>query len=196
MSRLRAQRGFSIVETLVALGTAGVVASVALPVTGRTLGGLRLKGDAQAIGNSVSLAKMRAASSFSRARLYADLDTNAYVVQVWDRTANTWITEGGLVRLSGGVSFDLGGVGEPPPNTQVAIGQSDACQDDDGNDIGGTACIVFNSRGIPVDAVGAPTGRGALYVSDGMGVYGTTLTATPLIRLWWSPAGRAAWVEQ
>jgi hypothetical protein len=38
---------------------------------------------------------MRAASSFSRARLFADLDANQYILQVWDRTANTWVTEGG-----------------------------------------------------------------------------------------------------
>jgi hypothetical protein len=63
-------------------------------------------------------------------------------------------------------------------------------------DIGNTACIVFNSRGIPVDPVGAPIGRNALYITDGTGVYGTTLTATPLVRLWWSPVGRDAWVEQ
>jgi prepilin-type N-terminal cleavage/methylation domain-containing protein len=196
MDHPRTAQGFSLVEIMVAVAVVGVVAVVALPVTGRTLGGLRLKGDAQAITNSVALTKMRAASSFSRARLFVDLDANRYFVQVWDRTANTWVTEGGDVRLSGGVAFGLGGISVPPPNTQVAIGQSDVCQDDDGNDIGNTACIVFNSRGIPVDAVGSPTGRNALYVTDGTGVYGTTLTATPLVRLWWSPAGRDAWVEQ
>ena len=59
--------------------------------------------------------------------------------------------------------------------------------------IGNTSCVIFNSRGIPVDAGGAPTGGNGLYITDGVGVYGVTVTATPLVRLWWSPATAAVW---
>jgi prepilin-type N-terminal cleavage/methylation domain-containing protein len=196
MTRVAQEHGFSMMEMLLVTAVVGIVAVIALPMTGRTVGGLRLKGDAQGLSNSVALTKMRAASSFSRARLYADLGMNWYMVQVWDKVADAWVTEGSPVRMSGAVSFSTGGIGQPPPNTQVAIAQSDPCFDGEGNAIGGTACIVFNSRGIPVDGDGSPTGRNALYISNGVGVYGVTITATPLVRLWWAPAGRAAWVQQ
>jgi len=55
---------------------------------------------------------------------------------------------------------------------------------------------VFNSRGIPIASDGSPTGDDALYVTDGTAVYGTTLTATPFVRLWYSPASRVNWVKQ
>ena len=64
-------------------------------------------------------------------------------------------------------------------------------------DIGNTACIVFNSRGIPVDATGNPDGNGAiLHHRHETGVYGVTVSATPLVRLWWSPAATTAWVHK
>jgi hypothetical protein len=187
-----------MVELMAAVGVMGIIAAVSLPMVGRTLGGMRLKGDAQGIMNSVALTKMRAASRFSRARLYVDLSTHTYVMQTLNKTTKAWEIEGGAVQLSYGVNFGLGGLGTPPPNTQVAIGQSSNCKDnnDPPNDIAGTACIVFNSRGIPVDSAGSPTGGNALYITDGTGVYATTVTATPLVRLWWSPVFNEAWVEQ
>ena len=43
--------------------------------------------------------------------------------------------------------------------------------------IANTACIMFNSRGVPIDSTFAPTGDDALYVTDGMAVYGVTVAA-------------------
>ena len=51
-------------------------------------------------------------------------------------------------------------------------------------DITNTACIIFNSRGIPVDNTGSPTGLDAVYVTDGTSVYGITVAATGFIRTW------------
>ena len=39
-------------------------------------------------------------------------------------------------------------------------------------------------RGLPVDRTGSPYGNDALYVTDGVGVYGITVGATGFIRLW------------
>jgi hypothetical protein len=44
-----------------------------------------------------------------------------------------------------------------------------------------------------VDDAGDLTGGNGLYITDGVGVYGVTVTATPLVRLWWSPVTAAAW---
>ena len=174
----------------------GVISVISLPSVFRTTEDQRLKGDGRAIAQMVGVAKMRAASKFSRARLFVDLDSNTFGLQYWDKTLNDWVTEGGMTLLSRDVTFGFGGLDAPPPNTQPAIGQSVACTDAGGNAIGNTACIVFNSRGIPIDNVGAPLGDNAIYVTNGVGVFATTLTATPLIRLWWSPANAVAWVRQ
>ena len=185
-----------MIEILGVVAIIGIVAAIALPMTARTMGDARLRGDAQSIAQTISLAKMRAAASFSQARIFVTLDTNTFFVQVWDKDTNSWVTEGGATPASTGVTFGFGGLAAPPPNTQAAIGLSPQCEDDAGNPIGNSSCIVFNSRGIPIDGTGAPVGDNALYVTDGVGVYGATLTATPLLRLWWSPASNASWVMQ
>jgi prepilin-type N-terminal cleavage/methylation domain-containing protein len=190
------QQGYSILEILVAAALIGIVSAMTLPMSVRAVGDLRLRGDARAVSNTVALAKMRAASAFTRARVFVDLSSDVMMVQTWNKADETWDTEGGSVSLSSGVTFGFGGLTEPPPDTQAAIAQSPQCLDDDGEPLGNTACVVFNSRGIPIDSAGAPMGDNALYITDGVGVYGTTLTATPLVRLWWSPSNTTAWVKQ
>jgi hypothetical protein len=128
--------------------------------------------------------------------VFVDLTSSDFLLQTWNRNTETWESEGGVISTEDGVAFGFGGLTTPPPDTQAEIAQSAVCLDDDGEEIGNTACIVFNSRGIPIDDEGAPTGNNALYITDGVGVYGTTLTATPLVRLWWSPATASAWVKQ
>jgi Tfp pilus assembly protein FimT len=191
--------GFSTIELLATLGVIGIVAATALPSTTRTLADLRLRGDARGVHNAVALAKMRAAARYSRERIYVDLTNNTYHLEYLDRsvTPAAWQNEKDpTVYLQSGVSFGFGGIPTAPPNTQAAIGQSAACKTATGNDIAGSACIVFNSRGIPVDGSGNITGNSALYVTDGTSTYGVTLSATPLIRLWWTTADSALWVQR
>jgi prepilin-type N-terminal cleavage/methylation domain-containing protein len=197
MARKAGQHGFSLVEMLAVVLLIGVISVISLPSVFRTTEDQRLKGDGRAISQMVGVAKMRAASKFSRARLFVDLDQNSFNLQYWDKTLNNWVTEGGTTLLSTGVQFGFGDLDTPPPNTQVAIAQSLPCTDAGGGAIGNTACIVFNSRGIPINPVtGGPLGDNAIYLTNGVGVFATTLTATPLIRLWWSPANTVAWVRQ
>ena len=73
---------------------------------------------------------------------------------------------------------------------------SPPCKTKTGTDIANTSCVVFNSRGIPVDGSGNITGESGLYVTDGVGTYGVTLSATPLVRLWWTRADEAQWVQR
>ena len=63
--------------------------------------------------------------------------------------------------------------------------------------------IVFNSRGVPIGPSGAPTGTeppiatDALYVTDGSAVYGATVSATGMIRLWQTrPTATPTWTLQ
>jgi type II secretory pathway pseudopilin PulG len=189
--------GFSTIELLAALGIIGIVAAMAVPSTARTMADLRLQSDARNLHNAVALAKMRAAARYTRERIFVDLAGKSYQLQYWDKSAARWQNERDSNALGFGVGFGYGSISTPPPNTQSAISQSPACQNDAGSPITETACIVFNSRGIPIDpSNGSPTGNSALYVTDGTATFAVTLSATPLIRLWSTRANDASWVHR
>jgi len=185
----RSSRGFSLVEIMVVVGLIGVVSAVAVPMMGNALGFFRLSGDARSTANAISLAKMRAASVFGRVRLYADLSTNRFHLETFDKTTSTWVVDGGITSLSQRVTFGYGVVSAPPNNTTPVINQAPLCKSNAVPpalpvDIANTACIIFNSRGTPIDSTGAPNSLGALYLTDGTAVYGITLSATGMIRTW------------
>ena len=194
------ERGYTLIDTLIVIAIVSIVAAIALPQTNSMMGGYKLKGNAQAINNLVGLAKMRAAARFSRARVYADLGARTFRLQVWNKTTNQWVDDGGTTPLADGVSFGFTGITQAPPNTQAALGQSPLCTNNAGANIANTACISFNSRGMPVTnalpPAGVVTGNSGLYIMDSSSVYGTTVTMTPLIKSWWSPARNNAWVRQ
>ena len=190
------EAGYTAIQLLVAVGIIGVVSATAMPSTFRVLAEMRLSGDARDLHNTVGLAKMRAATRYTRERIYVDLTTNTYKLQYWDKTTSGWLDEQGSTNLSTSVSFGFGSTQTPPPNTQTAIGQSPSCTDNAGAAITGSACIIFNSRGVPVSSTGSPTGNSAFYLTDGGITYGVTLSATPLIRLWSTRAGTSLWVQR
>ena len=198
--RRHSEGGYTLIEIMVVCALVGIVAAMAVPSTQSMMAGYRLKGDAQGINNLVALAKMRAASLYSRARVYADLNARTYQLQTWDKTNNQWVADGGTNTLAIGVNFGVGGITIPPANTQAAIGQSPQCTDNAGGAVANTACITFNSRGMPVDnslpPAGGVIGNSALYITDGVTVYATTITTTPLIKMWWSPNSDNKWVRQ
>jgi hypothetical protein len=138
---------------------------------------------------------MRAASDFSRARIFIDLTAHTHHLERWNKITSAWEVEGGVTALSSGVSFSFGPVTVPPPNTQATIGQASQCLDDMAMPIANTACIMFNSRGVPIDATFAPTGADALYLTDGSAVYSVTVAATGMLRLWRAlPVAVPTWV--
>jgi prepilin-type N-terminal cleavage/methylation domain-containing protein len=196
MKRLCSNLGYSLVEIMAAMAVLGVLAAFAVPMVAATTSGVKLRDEAEAVSNLVSLAKMRATSQFAKSRVYVDLSAETYVLQLWDRVAGAWTNDGSAVTLPSGVDFSFGKLDTPPPNAQDAIGFAAACTNDKDEVIDKTACINFNSRGIPIDTLGAPVGGNAFYLTDGTGVRAITVTATPLIRNWWSSAGAPGWVRQ
>lgn len=196
---LHGSRGYSLIEMMIVAGLTVVVAAIAIPMSGNALGYFRLSGDAKKISATATLAKMRAASNFSKSRLYVDLSTKTYHVETYQKTGTPgWVWEGGSTDLSQGVSPGFGSLATPPANTQGTIGQAPQCLADDGTAIGNTACVVFNSRGIPIDpsASDAPTTADAIYVTDGATVYGVTVLVTGNIDVWHSGSSTAAWTKQ
>jgi prepilin-type N-terminal cleavage/methylation domain-containing protein len=195
------EHGFSLIDVLMVVALIGIVAAIAVPVTGNAVAGQKFKNDAQAVTNMVGLAKMRASATYSRARVRANITARTFALERWDKTAGQWVAEGVSTRLSNGVTFSFGAIAAAPPNTQAALGFSPACRSGitaASGAIANTACIVFNSRGLPVDGGGLAFGGHALYLTDGIGVAATTVTATPRIRRWWTPGrlGTAYWREQ
>lgn len=192
----RSDGGYSLIEVMVAMTVLAVLGSFAVPMVESTTNGIKLRDRAEAVSNLVGLAKMRATSQFSKSRVYVDLISDSYVMQLWDRDAGTWVDDEAAVTLPSGIEFGFAQVDEPPPNTQDTIGFAAACTNDLDQPIDKTACINFNSRGIPIDAAGSPVGGNAFYLTDGTGVRAITVTATPLIHNWWSSAAAPGWIRQ
>ena len=190
------QRGMSLVELLVVIGIFGVVAAIAIPVGPTAVRSYKIAGHAQAISYQISLAKMRAASSFTRARVYVDFALRTYRLELWDRTASTWTTEGPVEQMLQPIEFGFGSAEVPPPNTQGSIAQPAPCRDSGGAAIADSGCVMFNSRGIPIDSTGAPTGANAVYLTDGSSVYTTTVAASGMTQLWWTPNNVISWLRQ
>ena len=189
-------RGFSLIETLVAVALVGIVASIGVPMTGNLLSSSRIVGDTRSLTNAITLAKMRAAASFQQARVYVDLSSSTYRIETRRAAGLAWVLDQGPTSLSTQVSFGFGNLASAPPNTQAAIAQSPACLTTAGAAIGNTACVVFNSRGIPIDSTGAPTGIDAVYANDGRAVDGVTVSATGLVRMWARSPNGSTWTRQ
>jgi hypothetical protein len=174
---------------------------------------LRIAGDVRDLNGMTAEAKMRAAQDFTHARVRANLDANTFQLEVWDKTANggagCWKTEGDSVNpctvagsavqpLSAGVTFGFAGASAAFPNPQTIVMQAPACGvgvagGAAGGVIEGTACIEFNSRGIPVAASDSPTANDALYVTDTKTVYGVTVLASGLMQQWTTGTSNTAW---
>jgi prepilin-type N-terminal cleavage/methylation domain-containing protein len=191
-ARAASDTGFSLIEMMMVVAIIGVLAAITVPMSGNALRFLKISGDARDLSNAAAVAKMRAAAKFTQARLYMDVTGKTFYIQTFDKTVTVpcpvgcWVTDGGTNQLSSTVSYSFGPVSAAPPNTQATIGQAPQCMTAAATPvaIANTACMIFNSRGLPVDATGSPYGNDAVYVTDGSAVYGITVAATGFIRLW------------
>jgi type II secretory pathway pseudopilin PulG len=202
-------RGFSTLELLLVMAVSLVIAAFALPGFEQVKRTLRISGDARNLNGAINQAKMQAAADFTETRVYIDLganNINTFHVDMWNKVNNCWQVIGDdftkrpclvpgvspVQYLSQGVSFGTGGVAAPPVNTQIAISQGPggfSCAPVNGKRVGQqptTACIQFNSRGIPIDINngGVPTGNGAFYITDNTQTYGVTVGAAGLSQVW------------
>lgn len=185
MTRPLRDAGFSAVELLIAVAIIGSIAALAAPISGNMIEDIRLRGDAQGLSSAVALTKMTGAARFTRARLRVNQAAGTYQVETWQTTGTPgWVLEGGVQQLSTGGQFGAGPVTTPPPNSQAVFGQPAACLNDEGDVIAGTSCVIYNSRGLPITAAGAPITTQVVYMRGPTGVFAIVVGATGQMQVW------------
>jgi type II secretory pathway pseudopilin PulG len=207
----RRQAGYTTLEMLVVVGMSIIITAIAVPTYVRTTAYLRVAGDLRDLNGMTALAKMRAAADFTHARAYIDRNANTFHLEVWNKAGNggagCWQTDGDVanactvigtspvLNLGQGDTFGAGGLTAGPTVAQQPIPAQAACQAINGGTgtIANTACIVFNSRGIPIDGNNSPVATGAFYLTNGTVVDAVTVSATGSIQSWTTPIAGANW---
>jgi len=173
----RASRGFTTIELVVALAVFLIVAALVIPNALTMAEAFRASASVRSIAAQLQLAKMRAAADFTQTQVNCNLAGRSCQLQVCTTkgavTCTTYTNDtkdGALYNLPSNVGFGFGGT-NTPAGTQTPIQN--------------TPQIVFNSRGIPIDNAGAPTGNYGLYMTDNAGhTYAVTIYATGKIASW------------
>jgi prepilin-type N-terminal cleavage/methylation domain-containing protein len=199
------ERGFTMIEMLLVVSISIILVAFAAPKYLTIRNSLRASGDVRSIADVMGQAKLRAASDFTHARVYADLNGNTFQLQVWYKAGNSgsgcWVVDsdatntcityngsapsGAVVSLSQGDAFGYGTLTAGPTAGQTTIAQAGQCLDNSSSTISQTACIVFNSRGVPINgSTFAPVATDALYLTNGTVVGGVTISATGSLQTW------------
>lgn len=198
MTRRPHDHGFSAVELLIALAIIGSLAAISLPISGGMIDDIRLRGDAQGLSSAVALTKMTAATKFSRSRLHVNEPAGTWQIETWQSTGTPgWVVDGGTHQLSYRDQFGAGPLTTAPPNTQSVVAQPSPCLAADDTTIAGTACLIFNSRGLPVSGSGAPMTTQVLYMRGPTGIFAIVLGATGQMQVWRTTStSNGAWRQQ
>lgn len=189
----RNERGFTFVQLLFVVAIVLILSALALPSFLNSSRPMRMRNDANALADLIVMARMRAATEFSRTQVYCtpspasgpafcQLKSLAYP------GTGSYTAETQTVYLSPGVSFGIPStITTSVPNQTSGAYQGDA-QQYTPIAASNTAhpVIVFNSRGLPIDPNGGTivTGDYALYLKDTAGSYyavSVNLTGRPAL---------------
>ena len=207
MCRLRG-RAFTMLEMLVVVTLAGVVAAMAIPQAYYAVKAYRLHADASALADQLNIARMRAASQFApyrevvnassgtywREKLCGDTSTSAdsACASAYNALTTAGI-EGGTQYAIEGDSFSSCRPSFLVASTYPGTIEADPSPCPDPID------IYFNTRGAPVDSNGSPLGNGGAVVyvrnQDDL-VDAVTVSIGGAVTVWNWDTGSSSWMKR
>ena len=178
--RVEACSGFSMIELLIVMAVMSAMAAISLPSVQRTLRTYRILGDARGIAQTLTLAKMRSAANFTIEAVNWDPSNKSFSMKYFRKNPAQFEPDVSTqsLNLTTGVSLGL-----PASGPSTAVGANN------------TSGILFNSRGLPVDASFNPIDTPqALYFNNGTDYYAVSVAVTGRIQTW--KYSDSTWVVQ
>ncbi len=170
--------GFSLVEILIVLSLASVLAATAIPIVTSSLRDMQLAADAQNISSALSAARLKAKSTMTPYRISLDLGNNRWSLEKFNSNTGQFELEQDVNQLSSG----LAGSGirfMAKSESHPGIFPSES-----------SGTITFNTRGIPVDINNRPTSDNIVYISRPGSDYAISATLTGKVQVWKNKEGR------
>jgi len=168
------EHGFSLAEIMVAVVLLLLFAALTVPSLTTALNAWQLNADARKISTTLMSAKLRTTSQATRYRVHFDVPNNSFNCQRFNRTTGNYvdIADESAVTLSDGIS-----------NSRIRL-TADSPSGPTGFPTTSSEFVIFNSRGIPVDNGGVPTGANVVYLSNSSTSYAVTVSQVGRIQLW------------
>jgi Tfp pilus assembly protein FimT len=155
----RSQSGFSVLELLLVVAVIVTMLAFAIPSYNQVSHGYAIRNDADNVAGLLTQARMRAASTFARARVTCDTTTKKCTLST-KKINGAWTNDPQVVTLSKNVAFGIpsgttNGVGNQTAAVQGSTGQTNPYY------------VEFNSRGQPIDdTTGNAASTYGLYITD------------------------------
>jgi len=157
------QTGFSLIELMIVIAIIGTFISVALLNITSVRRNYGVINDTGKLSALVTLARMRAVSTFSRVQVLCNNVTNQCSLQTKPYGSSTWSADSNkqTLTLTQGVSFGV------PPGVSAGVGGQSSTTPYQGSSAQSISyAVILNSRGLPIvdNATGTSVSDYALYL--------------------------------
>lgn len=204
-ARRQAASGFSLIELLIVVAVSVVVAAIAIPQVMTMLNSYRMSSSAKSLAYQLRMARFRAVSNYTLARLNCSTSATPASCQIetctsqagnglCNTTSTAWtIDSGGAQPLPAAVYFGFGTIGASPKDSSGNPVQSTVAQSNP---------IAFNSRGLAVDISGTtqiPKTDNVLYIRDKSNqsndnaCYAVTVSSVGTVAVWQFSSATGSW---
>jgi prepilin-type N-terminal cleavage/methylation domain-containing protein len=164
--------GFSLIELMVILALAAILSAIAIPTLSSAMRDMQLASDARSISSALNVARVKATTLMTPYRIQFDLDENKWSLQKYDSSANSFVVELDVNRLSTGIV-----------SSGISFGKNEGTGEVSGYPSSSSSYITFNTRGIPVDDSGQPTADNIVYLSKPDSDFAVTVSLTGRVEI-------------